>query len=110
MQGPEIEIPARPIMYPSLMNEGVIFARGEYRVGIFAGERERERKGRSEQVFTFYSWRQIASVIRLPLFPGGAELGFVPGFIQALCALFVHALFIIRRHYDDSVANIYPFS
>ena len=80
-------------------------------MGIFAGERGRGREGAKEQVFTFYSWKQIASVIRL-LFPGGQNWdSFLALFKLCEHALFVHALFIIRRHYDDRVrvANINPF-
>ena len=78
-------------------------------MGIFAREREREEgKERAGVYLLFLEANCIRN--KAPSIPRGAELGFVPGFIQALCALFVHALFIIRRHYDDSVANIYPLS
>ena len=56
-------------------------------------ERARKRKGRSEQVFTFYSWRQIASVIRLPLFPGGQNW-------DSFLALFKHCVHCSSMHYS----------
>ena len=79
-------------------------------MGIFAREREREREEGKERAGVYLLFLEANCIRNKAPIPRGTELGFVPGFIQALCALFVHALFIIRRHYYDSVANIYPFS